>query len=241
MPTFNNDFPGFLADESLHEAYELEVERKDGKRLRFGELIASKGDSVTSIVIFIRHFFCLYDQSYVRTLSSKMTQDLLSTLPESAKPAQVIIIGCGDSSLIVPYMEETSDEIPIYSDYSGKLYEKLQMNRTLDGITTPPPYTESSFLGSLAKCFGQMIKRGWKGLKGGSWDVQGGEWIFQDGRLRYAHRMEGSSDHLTAEELVDILRLDQWLDKSLEGVVCQAEATGEEKDERVHSHGTWPR
>ncbi|KAJ5083465.1 hypothetical protein N7456_012892 [Penicillium angulare] len=213
MPDLDRDFPGFLADESLHEAYELEIQSKEGKRLRFGELIAGKGDSVTTIVVFVRHFFCVYDQSYVRTLASQMMQNLLSTLPGSANPAQVIIIGCGDHSLIVPYMEETGTELPIYSDSSGELYEKLQMTRTMDGFTTPPPYTEASFVGSFATCLKQMWRRGWAGLRGGNWGQQGGEWIFQDGRLRYAHRMEGDNDHLTAEELVEILRVDQGLEK----------------------------
>ena len=46
------DFPGFLTDGSLHEAYELEVQTQDGAVVRFGELVAGKGDAVTTIVIF---------------------------------------------------------------------------------------------------------------------------------------------------------------------------------------------
>ncbi|KAJ6006897.1 hypothetical protein N7451_004841 [Penicillium sp. IBT 35674x] len=200
--------PDFLTDDSLHEAYELDIQSGSGQDVRFGEIVASKGDSVTSIVIFIRHFFCLYDQDYVRTLSGKITQSLLDTVPPSAKPAQVIIIGCGDPALIGPYMEETSDEFPIYSDPSGKIYEKLKMIRSTGGITEPPPYSCESFSTALGKTFKQMWKRGWAGLKGGSWDQQGGEWIFQRGKLRYAHRMEGTSDHLTAERLCEILSVD---------------------------------
>ena len=48
------------------------------------------------------------------------------------------------------------------------------------------------------------------GLKGGSWDQQGGEWIFVNGKLRYAHRMEASNDHLTADQLMDILKTDEF-------------------------------
>lgn len=44
--------PTFLADETLHEAYELEITNKSGEPVRFGELVAGKGDSVTTIVIF---------------------------------------------------------------------------------------------------------------------------------------------------------------------------------------------
>ncbi|KAJ5630256.1 uncharacterized protein N7484_010356 [Penicillium longicatenatum] len=204
----STDSPDFLTDDSLHEAYELDIQSGRGENVRFGEIVASKGDSVTSIVIFVRHFFCLYDQDYVRTLAGQITQSLLDTVPSSAKPAQVIIIGCGDPALIGPYMEETSDEFPIYSDPSGKIYETLKMKRSTDGFTDPPPYTSESFSTALGKALKQMWKRGWAGLKGGNWDQQGGEWIFQRGKLRYAHRMEGASDHLTAERLCEILSVD---------------------------------
>lgn len=105
-------------------------------------------------------------------------------------------------------MEETSDEFPIYSDPSGRIYEKLKMIRSTDGFTEPPPYSCESFSSALGKTFKQIWKRGWAGLKGGSWDQQGGEWIFQRGKLRYAHRMEGANDHLTAERLCEILSVD---------------------------------
>ena len=103
-------------------------------------------------------------------------------------------------------MEETSDQFPIYTDPSGRIYEKLQMKRT-GGFTEPPPYSDFTFRTGLAEALKQMWKRGWAGLRGGNWNQQGGEWIFQRGRLRYAHRMEGPHDHLTAERLLDILNV----------------------------------
>lgn len=59
-------------------------------------------------------------------------------------------------------------------------------------------------------CMKQIWKRGMAGFRGGSWDQQGGEWIFVNGKLRYAHRMEAANDHLTAEQLVDILKTDEF-------------------------------
>jgi hypothetical protein len=54
MADFNlpDEGPMFLADETLHEAYELEIQSEKGDNVRFGELVAGKGDSVTTIVIF---------------------------------------------------------------------------------------------------------------------------------------------------------------------------------------------
>lgn len=157
----------------------------------------------------VRHFFCIYDQEYVRTIATQLTKSVLDTIPSHSKPAQVIIIGCGDHTLIGPYMEETSDAIPIYSDPSGKIYEKLQMKRTYAGFNDPPPYSCESFPSAFFKDFKQRWKNGWAGLKGGPGDQQGGEWIFQRGRLKYVHRMQKMNDHLTADRLVDILKMDQ--------------------------------
>ena len=159
----------------------------------------------------------MYDQEYVRTLSSKITQRLLDTIPHHAKPAQVIIIGCGDHTLIGPYMEETSDIFPIYSDPSAKIYETLEMKRTWTGFTDPPPYSSVSFPGALFKDLKQRWKRGWGALKSGSTDQQGGEWIFQKGRLKYAHRMQAVNDHLTADQLLDILKVGQLRDQDEQG------------------------
>ncbi|KAJ5605177.1 hypothetical protein N7510_010331 [Penicillium lagena] len=186
--TFSTDSPEFLTDESLHEAYELELKTKDGESVRFGELVAGKGDTITTIVIF-----------------------------GNAKPAQVIIIGCGDHSVIVPYTEETTDAFPIYSDASGKIYEQLHMKRTLEGFTTPPPYAPESFTSALAKYVKQTTKNLIAGLKGGPLDQQGGEWIFHRGKLRFSHRMEAVNDHLSAERLLDILRTDQGQDSPSPG------------------------
>jgi hypothetical protein len=217
----------FLSDETLHEAYELEVQSKKGEPVRFGELVAGKGDSITTVVIFgeqyfflfgcgyrshnpiVRHFFCIYDQDYVRVLATQMTHKILETMPNHAKPAQVIIIGCGDHTLIGPYMEETSDAFPIYTDPTAKIYNQLKMKRTWTGFNDPPPYSLESFPSALYKDLKQRWKRGWAGLKGGFGDQQGGEWIFQRGKLKYAHRMQSASDHLTADNLLKILTVDQ--------------------------------
>lgn len=106
-------------------------------------------------------------------------------------------------------MEETSDAYPLYSDPSGKIHEKLSMKRTYEGFTEPPSYSYSSFPGAIFKDLQQRWKRGWSGLKGGPIDQQGGEWIFERGKLKYAHRMQKVNDHLTADRLVAILKLDQ--------------------------------
>ncbi|KAF7596801.1 hypothetical protein BBP40_012400 [Aspergillus hancockii] len=86
----------------LCDAYQLELQSETGPPVRFGELVTGKGDHITTVVIFIRHFFCAYDQDYVHLISQRLTEAVLSSLPNSAGPTQVIIIGCGSPVGIVP-------------------------------------------------------------------------------------------------------------------------------------------
>jgi hypothetical protein len=84
------------------------------------------------------------------------------------------------------------------------------MKRTWHGFTEPPPYSYESFSGAFVKHLKLRWKRGWGALKGGGpVNQQGGEWIFQRGRLKYAHRMQAANDHLTADQLLDIMKKDQ--------------------------------
>ncbi|OJK01883.1 hypothetical protein ASPACDRAFT_58295 [Aspergillus aculeatus ATCC 16872] len=152
--------------DSLYEAYEIELQSSAGGSIRFGDLIAGKGSNITTLVIFIRHFFCIYDQSYVRTLSHHLSDSLLASLPDPQNtgsgggPCQVIIIGCGDPARIVPYVAETAARFPVYTDPTGRIYSELRMKRTVHGITRPPAYTEVSFVRALGRTLRQMFSAG---------------------------------------------------------------------------------
>ncbi|GFF25304.1 thioredoxin-like protein AAED1 [Aspergillus udagawae] len=201
-----DDIPG---PKELSEAYELELQSPNGKPIRFGELVAGRGVQITTVVIFIRHFFCAYDQDYVRVVSRRLTDSVLSTLPNPTGPSQLIIVGCGDPQRIVPYVSETEAAFPIYTDPTGKIYEKLQMKRTKACITAPPSYAQLSFFCALGKTFKQMFHSGWQAFRGGPWGQNGGEWVFRGGKCIFAHRMEHVSDHLTADQLLEVLSLDE--------------------------------
>jgi hypothetical protein len=51
-----------------------------------------------------------------------------------------------------------------------------------------------------------MVGSGFEAFKGGNYFQNGGEWIFRAGKCVWVHRMETTSDHLTAEELVKVLK-----------------------------------
>lgn len=57
-----DDIPG---EESLAEAYELVVQSHEGKSIRFGELVAGRGDTLTTIVIFSKINSCPISSYYV--------------------------------------------------------------------------------------------------------------------------------------------------------------------------------
>ncbi|KAL3429798.1 AhpC/TSA antioxidant enzyme-domain-containing protein [Aspergillus tetrazonus] len=199
MPGTITRSPEILSGASdLRDAYNIELQSASGNPVRFGDLILEK----------VRHFFCIYDQDYVRTVSHHLTDSVLQTIPNTGGPIQLMIIGCGNPSLIVPYVSETMGDIaqfPVYSDPDGKLYENLHMKRTLTNIMHPPVYTQVGFWKSLGMTLRQVWGSGWKGLRGGRWDQNGGEWVIRNGKCVFEHRMENVSDHLTAEKLLEIL------------------------------------
>jgi len=51
-----------------------------------------------------------------------------------------------------------------------------------------------------------MLGSGFGAFKGGDYSQNGGEWIFQAGKCVGVHRMETTSDHVPAEELIRVLR-----------------------------------
>lgn len=150
----------------------------------------------------VRHFFCTSDQDYVRSLSEQMPPDTLSALPSG--PARLVIIGCGDPSRILPYAAETSCAFPVFTDPSRRLFANLGMKRTM-AVSPNPPYVRHSTLGLVLKSVMQMIWSGWGALKGGDYIQNGGEWIFKEGKCVWAHRMKTMSDHMPAEELLQVL------------------------------------
>ncbi|KAF8846589.1 hypothetical protein BDZ45DRAFT_638027 [Acephala macrosclerotiorum] len=198
--------PDVIPDEkAISDAYNLPVLSHDGKSTRFGQMIDPKDGVITVIVIFIRHFFCSLDQDYVRSLPTSITPNVLSTLPLPIGSSRVVLIGCGDPSRILPYTVETSCEFPIFTDPTCRIYEKLQMNKSL-ASSTRPAYMKHSLFSLIMRSVRQMVWSGFGAFKGGGYSQNGGEWIFRAGKCEWVHRMKTTSDHLTAEELVKVLK-----------------------------------
>jgi len=78
------------------------------------------------------------------------------------------------------------------------------MKRSL-AMSSKPTYMKHSLLGLILSSVRQMIGSGFGAFKGGDYSQNGGEWIFMDGKCGWVHRMETTSDHVPAEELVQVL------------------------------------
>jgi hypothetical protein len=135
-------------------------------------------------------------------LGTPRTPAALSTLPD--KPAQLVVIGCGDPSRIFPYTAETSCKFPVFTDPTCRLYEKLGMKKSL-ASSLKPVYMKHSLFGLIISSIRQMIWSGFGAFKGGNYSQIRGEQIFSAGKCTWVHRMETTSDHVPAEELIRVL------------------------------------
>lgn len=132
------------------------------------------------------------------------TGDLLHLSP----PTSIVVIGCGNPSLIPMYRETTNCEFPIYADPTQKLYENLGMVRTWDLGPKKPEYMQNGVLAGAVTSIVQALKSGKDALKGGDMKQIGGEFLFEDGKVTWCHRMRNTRDHAEVLELRALIGLD---------------------------------
>lgn len=142
-------------------------------------------------------------EDYVRALTSHLTPTTLSSL---SPPADLTIIGCGDTSTIPGYHQRTNTSFPIYTDPNRALYTLLGMTRSLDLGPTKPDYVQSGIVAGTLKSMGNMIKAGTGGLKGGDYSQNGAEWVWDEqGKLEWCRRMRNTRDHAEVREVEGVL------------------------------------
>ncbi|KIJ09057.1 hypothetical protein PAXINDRAFT_88010 [Paxillus involutus ATCC 200175] len=94
----SNDQHAIPDDASLLQAVEIPVFDFQGQSVKFRSIIADK----STVVVFIRHFFCGSCQDYVTQLSSVRPDALASA------GTQVVVIGCGSYEPISQYKGRVS-------------------------------------------------------------------------------------------------------------------------------------
>jgi hypothetical protein len=140
------------SSEIVHLAGGYEVFDGNGNVTRFSTFF----DNKQVLVVFIRHFMCGFclvkSTSLFRWLTVKQYVTGLSTeIPPSelsAKNLDLVIIGCGDPSLIKFYARETETKYPIYGDPSQNLFKIFELEKTMSA-GKQPEYDKLGWWGAL--------------------------------------------------------------------------------------------
>ncbi|TKX22171.1 hypothetical protein C1H76_5604 [Elsinoe australis] len=180
-------------EKDLEKLYTLDVKSADGKAVNFKSLIHDSSHPRV-LTIFIRHFFCGFCEEYVRALMKDLPPKTLSGLEPSTK---LIVIGCGDPSLINDYKKRTNCEFDVYADPTRATYGALGFTVTLANGGKNPEYSDRSFLSVVASSFISNLTAGpTKIFSGGKTAQNGGELVWVNGELKSIHRMTTTVDHL---------------------------------------------
>lgn len=103
-------------------------------------------------------------------LSSKISPTELSS-----KNIDLVIIGCGDPSLIKAYAKDTGAKYPIYADPAQSLFKAFGLGRTLQ-LGKKPEYMSFGVTGGIIKGVSNGIKAGLGAFKAGDMKQIGGEY-----------------------------------------------------------------
>lgn len=170
----NDELP---SPETIRKIENYIVLDRHGKTHTFKSLYTGRNVARRVLIIFVRHFFCGNCQEYLRTLSGSITPESLLQLPI---PTFIAVVGCGDPALIDMYASASGCPFPIYTDPTRKLYEELDMVKTL-ALGSRPAYMRKSLVRSSMDSIMQGVKHIKTGLaiKGGDQRQIGGEFLFE--------------------------------------------------------------
>ncbi|WDK23088.1 hypothetical protein CGRA01v4_14379 [Colletotrichum graminicola] len=198
------------SSQALAEAAELQVLGRDGQTHPFKNLFGGLKSSSRVVVMFMRHFFCGACQLYTHDVSTTITPETLSS---HRIPTSVVFIGCGDPELIDDYSQVTNCRFPIYTDPTGKLFDKLGMVRTA-AVGNRTIYSSKRWLSHFFKAVYDALVNlpSGKTTKAGDGMRVGGEFVFEEGEeekiVTWCHRMRNHRDHTEVADLCRVLGLD---------------------------------
>ncbi|KAF2844826.1 hypothetical protein T440DRAFT_461508 [Plenodomus tracheiphilus IPT5] len=200
-PSSASDAHQLPTPEELSQALKVDVFDREGAKHPLGNLV----DGKKTVVIFIRHFWCLNCQAYVRCMSQWIP-------PENLQPGtQILIIGCGSYQPINDYIQKSSSLYPIYTDPTHQLHSIFKFKSNLSEGANGDEQRD------YMRDAGSAMARLWGGIKGalgglqhvnyvGPKSLNGGEVIISaDGKCEYIYRMQNTVDHTNISELADLL------------------------------------
>ncbi|KAL0067710.1 hypothetical protein AAF712_005150 [Marasmius tenuissimus] len=220
----------------LVRAASLPLITESGVRITFGSIFHK---TVTAtIVIFIRHFWCPFDQDYIQDVVQvvKYSGDT-HTRTRATGNVQLVIIGNGPHTLVAKYrqMMKVPKDVRLFTDPTLQLYETMGMGRVgeacgkVDG--TGSSYVKRGLFGGIATMVVRALKVGlpvWE--KGGETRQLGGEFVFTDSETcTFAHRMQRKDDHVSISQVFQAVEDSTITEKksSQEGPAPKASITPE--------------
>ncbi|KAA8896038.1 hypothetical protein FN846DRAFT_966810 [Sphaerosporella brunnea] len=187
---------------SVEKILDLTVLSNTGESIKLETLVSSPS---RVLIVFIRHFYCGSCQDYVRAL---VADPALTPSTLAEKGQKLIVVGCGDYSLIDSYKQELSATWDFYSDPSGGVYDALSMSKSL-ALGEKPKYISTGMISAVWHGIMGGIKGG--PTKGGNITRIGGEFLWVDQKLVWCHRMKNTRDHLEVEQVVKLFN--DWPDQ----------------------------
>ncbi|KAH7103334.1 AhpC/TSA antioxidant enzyme-domain-containing protein [Auriculariales sp. MPI-PUGE-AT-0066] len=188
-----------LTAEQLSVAAQLSVLDGSGKPVRFGTLYEDQ----RTLVVFIRHFWCPSCRDYVTQLG-KIPVDAFTEAG-----VRLVVIGCGDPSMIKNYKEATRLQHDMYADPLRKLYDALGTHTSLEKAPITPTYGQDTGILSSIKAIWKepMLKPTVIG-KQGKLDQLGADLILGPGQTcHYTRRMKNTQDHTPVTDLMSLAGL----------------------------------
>ncbi|KAK1236388.1 hypothetical protein PQX77_000372 [Marasmius sp. AFHP31] len=192
----------------LVRAASLPLITESGVRITFGSIF-HKAVTAT-IVIFIRHFWCPFDQDYIQDVVEVVKRNgITHARAHATNDVQLVIIGNGPHTLVAKYrqMMKVPKDVRLFTDPTLQLYETLGMGRVgeacgkVDG--TGSSYVKRGLFGGIATLVVRALKVGlpvWE--KGGETRQLGGEFVFTDSETcTFAHRMQRKDDHVSISQV----------------------------------------
>ncbi|KIM32204.1 hypothetical protein M408DRAFT_20527 [Serendipita vermifera MAFF 305830] len=180
----------------IEKAAKVLVWSENGESVTFGSLFEKQ----KTIVVFTRHFFCGACRTYVEELAK---------VPKSALDAagtRIVVVGCGDWSVIKTYREHTGFTSEIYAEPTRTLHGILGLGDTMrvSGGAPIRRYAPNLILTTFAS-----MGRGLANLslwpKAGNTAQRGGDFVLGPGlHVTYGRRMVNNVDHIDVPELMQV-------------------------------------
>lgn len=140
-------------------------------------------------------------QEYVRQLSLKFNPAGLASVYH---PAQIIIIACGQWTLIKKYAEDTDCLFPIYANFDRSLYKGFGMGNAIS-MGPRRDWQAAPTTQIVRNSFFQAVGRITDIFQSGNYMQVGGEVIYQNGIVVFCHRMLSTRDHTEIENVGELI------------------------------------